>query len=1222
MNTNLRYVFSIAMLFLSFYGYGQLNYWRETTNVSTPEYKHLRNLKQEKHKTFSLDEKMLRNMLQGIPMRNSRQASSTILKFPDETGKYIDFVIYEAPVLAQGLTGKYPNIRSYIGYSREHSNSTIRFSLSPSGFQSMMRQADGNTVFIEKRQKGINNYIAYTRSARTTKENTLVCTTKGEKQKKQQGNIARDNNDKTLRRYRLAVSTTGEYTIFHGGTVADALAAINATMTRVNAVFEADLGVTLEVIANTDQVIFTDAATDPYTSSLNSEVQSELTAVIGEANYDIGHLFHQDANNGNAGCIGCVCTNGQKGSGFSATTSPIGDIFDIDYVAHEVGHQFGANHTWSFQSEGTNVQVEPGSGSTIMAYAGITGQNDVQSNSDPYFHYFSIFQVTDFIATTACDIEIPLGNNPPVANAGNDYVIPASTAFILEGSGFDLDGGVLTYTWEQIDNGIVPYDVFGSTNNQGANFRSLPPTTSPIRYMPRLSRVLTGALTQTNPTNGDVWETVSDVSREMNFAFVVRDNVAGGGQTHSDTMKVTVEGSAGPFVVTSHNTGNPVEAGTVEIITWDVANTDVAPISALTVDILLSSDGGLTFPITLAQGVANDGSHGVVIPGGLNTNNARILIRGGNNIFFALNSNVFAIQEADFVMQFPIVEAIACQPNDLILNFDYNTFSGFSETTVFSIPDLPAGLSVAFNPASTSVDGTSVQMTISGTNNVPAGIYPITIIATAPSLTKEINFSLIISSALSDVVLNTPLDGAMDVSLSETLTWIDDPQAATYNIEIATDAGFNNIIDAATVISNAYVPVGLQGGTTYYWHVRPENECGMGAYNTPFSFTTIAVNCNTFTANDTPVAISPSGTPTVNSVLTVTDNLAITDVNVTLDISHTYVSDLTIRLVSPSGTSVTLVSQRCGGSENIQGVFDDDGNAIVCGFNPAISGTVLPLQTLAVFNGEATMGDWTLIVEDAFDLDGGAINTFSIELCAEGEFILDADGDGIADADDNCPFAANIDQADNDNDGEGDVCDTDDDNDGILDVDDNCPFIANANQLDTDNDGEGDVCDADDDNDGILDVNDNCPLVANTDQLDTDNDGEGDVCDVDDDNDGIDDTLDNCPLAFNPNQLDIDNDGEGDVCDEDILVSEALTPNGDGINDTWNIINIEDHPNAIVTVYNRYGNEVFKAKGYFNNWDGFYKNRSERLPAGSYYYQIDLSGNGNIDLDGWLYITY
>ncbi|MBL4594018.1 MAG: zinc-dependent metalloprotease, partial [Flavobacteriales bacterium] len=417
----------------------------------------------------------------------------------------------------------------------------------------------------------------------------------------------------------------------------------NTTMTRVNGVYETDFAITMVLIANTDDVIYTNAGTDPYgAGSLNTELQSTLTSVITEANYDIGHLVHQETNsNGNAGCIGCVCVDGQKGSGFTSHVIPTGDNFDIDYVAHEMGHQFGGNHTFTqgFFPEGTGAQLEPGSGSTIMGYAGITGASDVQAHSDDYFHYFNIEQITNYVSGTGCQTTSALVNAAPVTNAGNDYTIPHSTAFILEGNATDADAGdILTYCWEQGDEGFESKTSVEPAPNSGMSpsFRSLPPTISPYRYMPKLIDVVAGNLTTQ-------WETVQTQAGIMNFALTVRDNVNGGGQNNIDKMMVTVDGASGPFEVTSQSTNVTWTIAATETVTWNVANTTAAPVSTPNVDIFLSIDGGLSFWKTLALGVPNNGSANITVPWNTATNNARVMIRGAGNIFYAVNSTDFTI---------------------------------------------------------------------------------------------------------------------------------------------------------------------------------------------------------------------------------------------------------------------------------------------------------------------------------------------------------------------------------------------------------------------------------------------------------------------------------------------------------------------------------------------------------------------------------------------------
>ncbi|MEH6536949.1 MAG: immunoglobulin-like domain-containing protein [Psychroserpens sp.] len=597
-----------------------------------------------KTQTYTLNINALKQALVNAPNRQSLNvmASGVVLSFPNDQGKFESFRIAEAPVFSPELQERYTDIRSYVGQGIDDPSAVIRFSVSPLGFQSMRLSANMPATFIETYSQDLTLYTAYKRADRLGYSDDFECEVTDKVNKKlDSGDLSmRNADDGILRTYRLAVSTTGEYTAYHGGTKALALAAINATMTRVNGIYESDFNVTLVVIGNTDDVIYTSTNSDPYgntTSGYNTQLQSTLTSVIGEANYDIGHLFANLQNNGNAGCIGCVCVNGQKGSGWTSHTVPEGDEFDVDYVAHEMGHQFGGNHTWTHGgNEGTNAQMEPGSGSTIMGYAGITGATDVQSNSDPYFHAKSIEQITDYIKTTSCQTNTNTGNAVPSVSAGSNYTIPRGTAFVLEGSATDANtGDVLTYCWEQYDENNASTTLPNVNGTSGVAFRSFNPTTDTKRYFPRLSTVKTGATSWQ-------WEAVPNVARSLNFRLTVRDNRAGGATNNSDDMLVSVNGTAGPFIVNSPNTNVTWNAGTAQTVTWNVAGTTGNGVNAANVDIFLSTDGGDTYPISMASGVTNDGSHDIVVPNNQGNQN-RIMVRGANNIFFDISNSNFTI---------------------------------------------------------------------------------------------------------------------------------------------------------------------------------------------------------------------------------------------------------------------------------------------------------------------------------------------------------------------------------------------------------------------------------------------------------------------------------------------------------------------------------------------------------------------------------------------------
>ncbi len=1001
MRAKLHLVFSITIIFSCFYVHGQQGYWKSTPKQSHLKSASIKDMGKAK-KVFTLDRDLFSKEVESFSASKGKQ----MVYLPGADGNVIPFYLEETPVLHPDLAKKYPDIKSYTGVSPD-GKYKIKLSSSPKGLEGMVMDLNSHKkTFMEPVSNATDTYVVYDEGAGVAEKDNFICETEKSVMATAK-TIVPLVDDQVLRKFRIAVSTTGEYTAHHGGTVAGALAAINATITRVNEVFETDLGVTLELVANNDQIIFTNAASDPYSNSFNSQVQSTLTSTIGEANYDVGHLFHKvpDAsqNNGNAGFIGSVCVNNKKGSAFSSSSTPQGDVFDLDFVAHELGHQFGANHTWSFESEGTGVQAEPASGSTIMGYAGIVQGNNVAANGDDYFHYNSILQISAYLETVSCAVITPLTNAPPVLTPVDNFIIPRGTAFVLEGNATDPDvGDVLTYTWEQIDDGVVTTANFGPTNPSGAIFRSLPPNKNPARYFPRLSEVAQGNLTQTSPGEGSAWETVSEIERDLRFACTVRDNAAGGGQVISDVLEVNVVKAAGPFVVTSQASNETYEAGSVQEITWDVANTNVLPIDAKTVDVFLSLDGGLSFPITLLENTLNDGSEEVLLPGNV-TSSARIMVKASDNIFFAMNASNFTIEESQVVLNFDALDLEVCQPDDIVIPFVYETYAGFGETSTFSA-DVPVGLNAVFAPVDASANDTAVNLTLSNTGSIAPGVYDITVTSTSASITKTMVLSLTVQDGVfADVLPTSPANGETGVSLNAQLLWEESPLYSSYDVEIATDIGFVDVVESVTVPFNLYKTTALQPETEYFWRVRPSNGCGTGTFGTAFSFTTSQVNCKSSEARNVPEDISSAGTPLVTSSIQFFEDLPISDINVNLEIDHTYLEDLIVTLVSPAGTRVALISNTCGELNNLNAVFDDDGDPISCSGSPAISGTVRPLGSLGSLQGESILGEWTLEVQDTASSDGGALVAFSLDVCVEGVYRPDVDEDGVFDdGDDLC----------------------------------------------------------------------------------------------------------------------------------------------------------------------------------------------------------------------------
>lgn len=811
--------------------------WKSTTKKSDMVPLESRMVLPEKQ-IFSLDLDAMRSSLLAAPKRlaNGSMTGNQIISIPNADGISERYRIVENSTMAPELQAKYPEIRSYVGENLDSPGTTAYFSVSPLGFKAMMLKPGKSAEFIEPISADLTTYTVYKKADKAASLNKFECSVvDAVNADVQTGAMLRPNaDDATLRTFRLAMSCTGEYTVYFGGTKALALAAINASITRCNGVFEKDFGVRMQIIANTDLVIYTSASTDPYSaasgmSSWNSQLQSTLTSVIGEANYDVGHLFGASGGGGNAGCIGCVCVNGSKGSGITSPADgiPQGDNFDIDYVAHELGHQFGANHTWTHGgNEGTGVQVEPGSGSTIMGYAGITSL-DVQPHSDAYFHAVSIQQVTNNIKTKTCQTNTATGNSVPTANAGLDYTVPKSTPFVLTGTGTDANGDTLTYIWEQMDsqtNTTAP----SATKTSGVNFRSYSPTTSPTRYFPRMASVLTGATT----TAGSelTVEALPSVARTLNFRFTVRDNRASGAANNSDDMIVTVNATAGPFLVNSPNTAVSYAGGSSQTVTWSVAGTTANGVNCANVDILLSTDGGTTWSTILA-GTPNDGTQAVTIPNTPSTT-CRIMVKGTNHIFFDVSNANFTITSGVTDTTAPTAPTLSASgTTQTTTNLSW---SGATDNVAVTGYDIyKDGVLLASTPTTSFVvTALTASTTYSFTVKAKDAAGNVSVASNAVSVTT--------SAIVVDTTAPTAptLSASGTTSSSTNLSW----SGATDNIGVTGYDVYKDGVLLGSTSSTTYAVSGLTASTTYSFTVKAKDAAGnVSVASNAVSVTTTAV---------------------------------------------------------------------------------------------------------------------------------------------------------------------------------------------------------------------------------------------------------------------------------------------------------------------------------------------------------------------------------------------
>lgn len=805
-------------------------------------------------KLFNLDIAPLRQQLFAVAGNASRH--STIISLPNTAGGMEQFEVVEASNFEPALQAQFPDIRAFSGRGITDPSASLKLSISPQGIQTMVFRTEKENEFIEAYSADHTVYAVF-KSQRDKGSLAWKCSTpdqqlaNGLNTQVSNLNIAgRSGGD--LKTMRLAQSVTAEYSNYFGATssaqVSLVLAAVNATMTRCNGVYEKDLALHLNLVANTTSVFYYNPSTDPYSaaaqmSQWNAQLQSTLTSVIGEANYDIGHLFGASGGGGNAGCIGCVCVNGSKGSGITSPFDaiPQGDNFDIDYVVHEVGHQLGANHTFSMSSEGTGVNKEVGSGITIMGYAGITSQ-DVAPHSIDIFHQASIAQIQANLLTKTCPVTTTLSNATPTANAGANYTIPISTPFALTGAATDANAGdVLTYCWEQNDNSTTTgaSSVASATKTTGPNWISFSPSTSPVRLFPKLATILAGANVSGPLPGGDAGantEALSSVSRTLNFRLTVRDNApysstapVSVGQTQFDDMVVTVSNTSGPFAVTAPNTAVSWAGNSSQTVTWSVNNTTAAPVSCANVKISISTDGGNTFS-TLVASTPNDGSEVVTIPN-TQTTTARMKVEAVGNIFFDISNTNFTISAA----------AACGNPAGLSSSAITNTSATVSWGAVASAlsydVDYKAASSGIWINAATGTASLSVNL--SGLTQ--GTLYDWRVRATCSGGSGSYSQAQFTTTA----PCNTPsgLTSSAITSSSATVSWDAVSGANNYDVDykLASSGTWINSITGTTATSRSIT--GLTASSLYDWRVRANCASGSSAYAQAQFTTSAASTC-------------------------------------------------------------------------------------------------------------------------------------------------------------------------------------------------------------------------------------------------------------------------------------------------------------------------------------------------------------------------------------------
>ena len=595
-----------------------------------------------------------------FPAGIAKQPAQLSLPAP-EGGKYLRFALEEVAIMHPDLAAKYPEIKTYRGRSVDDSGATLAFDITPAGMHAQIRTGQG-AIYIDPYYRGNNRiYVSYYKRDvfRNPRAEGFICETRGDASRVFNGTSVptpHTSSGAQLRTYRLACAANSTYTNFTGNTVASGLAAVVVVINRVERYLRSRSRSSYAVlIANNDTIIYPTTGNpvngaDPYSNGTGalSQNQTNLDAKIGTANYDVGHVF--TTGSGGISGLGVVCRAGQKARSTTGLPNPIGDAFNVDYVAHEMGHEFGGNHT--FNSNTSNCgsgnrsgshAYEPGSGTTIMAYAGICGTtSDLAPNSDAYFSFESINEIVTYTTTGAgngCPVTTNTGNTVPTVSAGPNYTIPSRTPFALTGSGSDPDGDTLTYCWEERDLGAAQA---GNLPDNGTSpiFRSFYGTYTPTRTFPKASNLVAGVFDNVAVPHG---ETLPITNRTLNFRLTARDNRINGGGVNTSDMAITVIENGTGFSVTAPNNAGPFTNGSNIGVTWNVTGTNLPPVNTANVKISLSTDGGYSYPYTLLASTPNDGSETVTLPAGVTTSTGRIKVEAVGNIFFSISTTNFTV---------------------------------------------------------------------------------------------------------------------------------------------------------------------------------------------------------------------------------------------------------------------------------------------------------------------------------------------------------------------------------------------------------------------------------------------------------------------------------------------------------------------------------------------------------------------------------------------------